>query len=185
MKKTKRILSIFLSVLMLVLSVPVFSVPASARDLEFELHVWISDNSTDETLGRHVPDKMWCGKPYYLNYEIYETRTKKPLSYYTSDFSVTEYLYDVDGLVWDTATYKSTSESWFKFTTDEPGSYKGKVVCSGYIDLECEVEWEILDTKPTTGANTCPYCGGVHSGFLGFFTKLIHNFLALFGLKSY
>lgn len=182
--KTKRIVSLFLSIVMLVLSIPVFSLPASARDLEFELHVWISDNSTDETLGRHVPDEMWCGKPYYLNYEIYETRTKKPLSYYTSDFSVTEYLYDVDGLVWHTATYKSTSDSWVQFTLPEPGAYKGKVVCSGYIDLECEVEWDMLEAKSPAATNTCPYCGGTHSGFFGFFTSLIHVFLAMFGMRK-
>ena len=35
-----------------------------------------------------------------------------------------------------------------------------------------------------TGGNTCKYCGQVHTGFAGFFVKIFHWFLALFGRRA-
>ena len=39
--------------------------------------------------------------------------------------------------------------------------------------------------KQMTGGNHCKYCGQVHTGFGGFFTKIIHFFLGLFGRTAH
>ena len=39
--------------------------------------------------------------------------------------------------------------------------------------------------KQMTGGNHCKYCGQIHTGFGGFFTKIIHWFKALFGQRAH
>ncbi len=38
--------------------------------------------------------------------------------------------------------------------------------------------------QPTNNPNACKYCGEVHTGFLGFFVRIFHSILALFGLRK-
>ena len=38
--------------------------------------------------------------------------------------------------------------------------------------------------QPQQQACSCKYCGGDHTGFGGFFVKIFHSFLALFGLRK-
>ena len=41
------------------------------------------------------------------------------------------------------------------------------------------------DPQPDQGGkNLCKYCGEEHTGFLGFFIRIIHSILALFGLHK-
>ena len=70
-----------------------------------------------------------------------------------------------------------------KTSLDDILQYNGARACIKQMPNDAPTTTTEPD-QPTNNPNACKYCGEVHTGFLGFFVRIFHSILALFGLRK-
>lgn len=111
---------------------------------------WISDNKMGDSVSVKETNK-W----YYLCYELVDKNTLQLLSQVKNkykNYSVTEEVYNPDGSLFHSCTYKNSDNNWIGFKPGYAGAYKYKITINGDLSWSGEKEFSVSETKPNLAA---------------------------------